>query len=579
LTEKTKQLQATLENMGQGISMFDADLRLVAFNQRFVELLEFPPDLVRKGESLETLFRYNAQRGEYGPGDSETLVRERMDLARRFEAHCFRRTRPNGTVLEIRGNPLPSGDGFVTTYTDVTEAHELSRQITHQATHDALTGLINRWEFERRLERVIETTRRDGSQHALCFLDLDQFKVINDTCGHVAGDSLLRQLGELLPECVRRRDTLARLGGDEFGVLMEHCDLANAERVAGALRREVESLQFQWEDKRFKLGISIGVVPIGPETHSANEVLSSADAAVYAAKDQGRNQIHVYLPGDDELVRRHGEMQWVTRLTRAMDEDRLRLYFQRIFPADAIPSATEGGQRSADRGRLRFELLLRMEDEQGQLVSPAAFLPSAERYNLSRELDFWVVKSAFGWLARTQATPQRIALCSVNLSAASLGDERLMKFVLDRLREGPIRGSQICFEITETAAIGQLARARNFISTLNAEGVRFALDDFGSGFSSFSYLKTLPLEYLKIDGAFVRDVHRDPMGLAMVKSINDIGHILGKQTIAEFVESDAVLAKVRKLGVDFVQGYAFGYPEPIENLPALAPGIASGQND
>ena len=313
LSEKTAILEATLENMEQGISMVDASLRGVAFNQRFLDLLDFPPDLFSLGDPFEKFVRYNAQRGEYGEGDIEELVRERVELARRFEPHRMRRTRPDGTVLEIRGNPIPGG-GFVTTYTDVTETHRLSEQLTHQATHDALTGLVNRWEFERRLRRVLESPIGADDKHALCYLDLDQFKVINDTCGHSAGDELLRRLAAILAEQVRKRDTFARLGGDEFGVIMEHCTLEQAERVANKLCTAVDGFQFVWEDKIFKVGVSIGLVPI---TGAANvgEIISAADTACYVAKDRGRSRIYVYRPDDADLAQHHGEMEWVAAST------------------------------------------------------------------------------------------------------------------------------------------------------------------------------------------------------------------------------------------------------------------------
>jgi len=554
LADKTAHLEAAFESMEQGISMVNGDLTMVACNRRFLDLLDFPPDRFGPGTPFEEFIRYNAERGEYGEGDVDRLVKERVERARQFEPHRFQHERPDGSVLEIRGRPMPGG-GFVTTYTDVTEAHNLSRRLSYQATHDGLTGLVNRTEFDARLKRVLRSLHAEPGEHALCYLDLDQFKVINDTCGHMAGDELLRKLGRLLPERVRKHDTLARLGGDEFGVLMEHCELEQAERVADSLRSTIEGFRFLWEDKSFKVGVSVGLVPISIESVDAASVLSAADTACYAAKEQGGNRVHVYRPGDEEVGRRHGEMRWVARINRALEEDRFELCYQPIVRSD-------GGR---DDGT-HYELLLRMVSEDGTTVAPGSFLPAAERYNLAPRLDRWVIATAFDWLAAHPRHLERLFVCSINLSGHSLGDETFRDFVLERFAGSCVRTEQICFEITETAAISNLAGATRFIRTLKRKGCRFALDDFGSGLSSFAYLKTLPVDYLKIDGVFVKDVERDPIDLALVRSINEIGQVMGKQTIAEFVENDAVLAHVREAGVDYVQGYGIGAPRPLARL-------------
>ena len=438
---------------------------------------------------------------------------------------------------------------------DCTEAHDLSEQLSYQASHDALTGLVNRRAFENRLERVLETARRHHTTHALCYLDLDQFKVINDTCGHVAGDELLRQLSRYLSAQVRKRDTLARLGGDEFGVLMERCSLEQARRVAEALRKAIESFRFLWEEKSFSVGVSIGLVPVTRASEHITGVLRAADNACYAAKDTGRNRIHLYHEADAELVKRHREMQWVVRMNRALEDDRFHLSFQPIVPID-------GG--SSDW--THYELLLWMEDEDGRILPPGAFLPAAERYNLAARLDRWVIDAAFEWLTRHPAHLEDLSLCAINLSGHSLGDQKFLDSLIDRFRERAIPANKICFEITETAAISNLADAARFVKALKALGCRFALDDFGSGLSSFAYLRSLSVDYVKIDGMFVRDIHRDSIDLALVKSINDIGHIMGKKTIAEFVDSEAVLEKLGEIGVDFVQGHAIGKPRPLSEL-------------
>ena len=426
-------------------------------------------------------------------------------------------------------------------------------QLTFHASHDALTGLVNRREFERRTERLLSTVKQDKDEHALCFMDLDQFKVINDTSGHVAGDEMLRQVSSALQSVVRKRDTLARLGGDEFGVLMEHCALDDAHRVATSLQKAIQNYQFVWEDHVFKIGVSIGLVPITDSTNSLSLLLRDADAACYVAKDKGRNRIHLYHPEDLETNLRHGEMQWVTRINQALEENRFCLYAQAIEPLDG----------SSD---LHYELLIRMIDSNGETIPPGAFLPAAERYNIITKVDFWVIEHAFSLLKNNPAFLEQINFCSINLSGQSLTEPDMLEFIIEQLDNSKIDGEKICFEITETAAISNLSTAIKFISTLIGHGCRFALDDFGSGLSSFAYLKNLPVDYLKIDGMFVKDIADDPIDHAMVKSINEIGHVMGMKTIAEFVENDVIKGMLKEIGVDYVQGYGIGKPQSFIEL-------------
>jgi diguanylate cyclase (GGDEF)-like protein/PAS domain S-box-containing protein len=439
---------------------------------------------------------------------------------------------------------------------NATARKQAEAALSYQATHDALTGLINRHEFERRLVRVLRTTRKLRSQNALCYLDLDQFKVINDTFGHMAGDELLRQLAQLLTRTVRKRDTLARLGGDEFGVLMEQCSLTQARRVANKLRKAVEGYRFLWENQEFRFGVSIGLVPITEMSVSVAYVLSAADSACYRAKDEGRNRVHVYQPDDADLASRKGEMQWVARIDRALAENRLQLWSQPIVPVMSDTGDYED-----------LEFLLRLVDEQGKIILPGVFLPAAERYGLSVKLDQWVVAAALDWLGRNRYLQERLQLCFINLSGASLADEGFLNFVKQQFIKHPVSPGKICFEITETAAIGNLSRAMTFINVLQDRGCRFALDDFGSGLSSFAYLRTLPADFIKIDGSFVRNIVDDEVDLALVRSINDVGKVMGKWTIAESVESVAILNKLREIGVDYAQGYAIGYPIRVTNSP------------
>lgn len=441
---------------------------------------------------------------------------------------------------------------------DITEARNLSEQLSYQASHDALTGLVNRREFENRLRRVLESARKDGTEHALCYLDLDQFKVINDTCGHAAGDELLRQLAELLQEKIRKRDTLARLGGDEFGIVMEHCSLQQASRVADVLRELIENFRLSWEGRNFSVGASIGLVPITNASMGLAEVLSAADSACYRAKEEGRNRIHVYQQDDEELVRQLGQMQWVPQIKRALEQDLFELYFQPIIPVNSSGSETD-----------RYELLIRMKGNNGRPVLPGAFIPAAERYNLAGKLDRWVINTAFRWLHAHPRHLEYLSTCSINLSGNSLGEQEMLRFVCQQFEEMNIPPEKICFEVTETAAISNLSSATCFIREIKQRGSWFALDDFGSGLSSFAYLKKLPVDLIKIDGLFIKDILDDPIDLAMVRSINDIGHVMGKQTIAEFVENEAILDELRHIGVDYAQGYSIGQPRALEEMAVL----------
>jgi len=392
-------------------------------------------------------------------------------------------------------------------------------------------------------------------EHALCYLDLDQFKVVNDTCGHVAGDELLRQLSNLLRTNVRHADALARLGGDEFGILLENCPLDQALRIANQLRQSVQDFRFAWEGKTFTLGTSIGVVMIRAGNDKAN-VLSAADTACYMAKESGRNLVKVYHPDDAELQQRHGEMHWVTRISRALEENRFRLFYQPIVPI--------GVNGDSDQSR-HYELLLRMVDEGGNLAPPGAFLPAAERYNMIQSTDRWVVRTAFEWLATRVGSSEPITI-ELNLSGPTVSDTTFLDYVLELLEATGVAPEWICFEITETSAIAKLTNASHLIQSLKAIGFRFALDDFGSGLSSFGYLKNLPVDYLKIDGSFIKDIVDDPIDRALVKSINDIGHVMGKKTIAEYVENESILEVLDEIGIDYAQGYGIARPRPLEFL-------------
>lgn len=426
---------------------------------------------------------------------------------------------------------------------------EAEEALRYMAYHDALTDLVNRSEFERRLEHALTSAREMGLTHALLYLDLDQFKVINDTCGHAAGDEMLRQIAMLLSGCLRERDTLARLGGDEFAVLLESCPLNRAEEIGQVLRQAIRGFRFSWKGKQFSVGVSIGLVSVDKDSGWVTDIMSCADTACYSAKDMGRDQLQVYNLHVGEASRLHGEMQWVTRIRDALEGDRFVLYHQPIV------SLTDGGKQG-----VRCELLLRMQNPNGGLVPPGAFIPAAERYNLISEIDRWVVSNVCQCLSRADC-PAR--LCFINLSGQTMGDETFPSFIRAQFDRFKIDASRICFEITETAAITNLQNAVRFVRDIKAEGCFFALDDFGAGLSSFTYLKAIPADYLKIDGEFVRAMIVDPMDGAIVRAIHQIGKVAGMRTIAEFVEDDAVRRRLKTVGIDFAQGFAIDIPRPV----------------
>ena len=443
---------------------------------------------------------------------------------------------------------------FVATQEDITEVRRLNEQTSYQASHDLLTGLINRREFELRLKRGIESAKRDLSEHALAFLDLDQFKIVNDTCGHVAGDELLRQIGALMQSNIRSRDTLARLGGDEFAIMMEHCGIEQAHQACQQMIELLQRFRFHWEDHTFTLGVSIGLATIDRNTFDCNEALKHVDTACYAAKDAGRNRVEVHTEDSARLQQRKGEVHWSSEINDALDNDRFLLYVQPIVPI------------TKHDANISYEVLVRMKMQDGSVSLPNAFLPAAERYNSSARIDRWVVSETMRWIARHTEHLHHINVFNINLSGQSIGDEAMLGFILKEFENGDLPGEKIKFEITETAAIANLRDASLFMKTLSEHGCRFALDDFGSGLSSFAYLKNLNVDAIKIDGMFVRDMLTDPLDFEMVKSINDIGHVMGLEVVAEYVESQNVMDKLREIGVDHAQGNALGKPVPIDDI-------------
>ena len=457
-----------------------------------------------------------------------------------------------GTDIQESIAPLRDRDGGITgvmlIVSDVTAQMRLQSELEWQATHDALTGLVNRSEFERRLRAALGENTVVDRRHSLLYLDLDQFKVVNDTCGHAAGDALLAQLADELRTVVNEGDTLGRLGGDEFALLALNCDVDAALRLGDRLRSTIRGHRFIWQGRSFAVGASVGVVPLDGYGPEIGAVLSDADIACYTAKERGRNRVHLYRPGDSELARRRDEMRWVPQLRDALSHDRFALHCQRIEPIG--------------NGERHCELLLRLDAADDGAIGPDAFIPAAERFGLMPEIDRWVIRTAFRTIA---ATPSDVfTVYAINLCGASLNEADLVGLVRGELERHKIVPSSICFEVTETAAIHNLATAARVMRQIKALGCRFALDDFGSGLSSYTYLKQLPIDYLKIDGSFVRDVLSDPLDRAIVESVVQIARVLGIQTVAEWVESPAILAELERIGVDYAQGYAIERPHPIE---------------
>ncbi len=470
----------------------------------------------------------------------------------------------NGARCAVEGTVAPLRDrdggrvGLVAVLRDVSEPRLLALQMAHQATHDALTGLLNRHAFERRLREAITSVHSGGGPHCLCFLDLDQFKLVNDSCGHLAGDELLRRIAGLLQEKVRATDVLGRLGGDEFGVLLISCGPRSAVDVARELCAAVQSYRFGWEDRVYTVSASIGLVQIEPGLADVSDVLRVADHSCYVAKERGRNRVQMFAVDDTVLAERLGESRLVLRVREALEGDGFRLFAQ---PITALVPELDGG--------LRFEVLLRMRGAAPELYPPAHFVATAERYGIVGRLDRWVVRHVITTLAKLDpARRVRIDRCFVNLSATTIGDEDFPGYVTRLLKEHRVVPAMLGFEVTETAAVRSIAVARNVMQELIDLGCRFALDDFGQGVSSYGHVRDLPVDWLKIDGVFVQDMAKNDLDRAMVESINQIAHLLGLETVAESVSSPVVLEMVTAAGIDWAQGDHIAPPRPIAKLLA-----------
>ncbi len=558
-------LAPILEAIGEGVISIDMEGRVTFMNPVAARLTGWTAEAAT-GRPLVEVFQVSDEQGRAVADPVAACLRAVAPVRCQGE-HSLRRR--DGQELAVTHTALPVHDPdgglqwVVLTFRDVSVLRGMARQLRYQASHDPLTGLLNRVEFESRLEAAMEETRREPERrHALAYLDLDQFKVVNDTCGHAAGDRMLKQLARLLHGRLREHDVLARLGGDEFGVLLRDCLPHHAEEVADSLRRTVREFRFIWQDRTFDVSVSIGLAPLDPACGTVANLLSATDAACHVAKEQGRNRVQVYHPDDAMLARHRREMHWVHEVSRAVEQDRLVLFGQPVVALDPAAGAAPH----------HVEVLVRMLGESGELEQPLVFIPAAERFNIMSSVDRWVVRKTLALMA-DQPWELGQLRCAINLSGQSLCDPAFLPFVLEQLRHYDIPPANVGFEITETAAIANFAQAQRFLAEIRALGSRFALDDFGSGLSSFGYLKNLPVDFLKIDGSFVRDMVEDSVDHAMVESINQLGHVMGMQTIAEYVENEATLASLRRLGVDYAQGHAVGDVRPLEELLGV-PGVA-----
>lgn len=560
LHREKEMAQITLESIGDGVITTDIG-GLVQYMNPVAERLTGWRGAMARGRKLEQVFQVvDDVTGEPLLSLLEQCFRGAVDVEPVSSAMLLRRGDDNAFAVQISVAPILDKQnapvGAVLVFHDFTALKKMANELSHQAQHDPLTGLLNRRGFEVELRKALDSVWTPGRQCALCYLDLDEFKIVNDTCGHAAGDSLLQQLTALLRSRLRDADVFARLGGDEFGVLLQGCSLERARSIADNLRQVASSFRFRWEDKVFEVGVSIGLVPISADDSVAN-LLQAADSACYIAKDKGRNMIHVYQPDDRDLVERRGEMHWVQRIQHALNSGRFVLYAQSV--------AEVAGSLRAPAYR---EVLIRMLDERDQAIAPGIFLPAAERYHLMQAIDRYVLRRALQMMLAGDVDHRTVL--GINISGQSLGKLEFHTYALELIRHSGVTPERLVFEITETSAIANMSLALEFMRKLRQLGCKFALDDFGSGLSSFSYLKTLPVDYLKMDGSFVLEMAEDPVSYAMTEAINRLGQIMGVATIAECVENEAVLARLRELGVNYAQGYYFEKPQPLGRSSSVA---------
>jgi diguanylate cyclase (GGDEF)-like protein/PAS domain S-box-containing protein len=559
LARSKLQARITLESIGEGVITTDRN-GIIDYMNEAAEQLLLTMRSVGIGKQILDLMALvdEVDRSSLGDPVAKCLSeRRRVNLGRRALLLAKQSDREFST--ELTASPIRAPDGHVAgcvvIFHDVSELRGLAREMSYQASHDALTGLVNRAEFERRLESALASARGEGVEHVVSYLDLDRFKIVNDSCGHMAGDNLLREVAALLKQRVRDSDTVARVGGDEFAMLLAGCPLDKARQIADDICEAMAAHNFTWQDRVFDIGVSIGLVQVGMESGSAESVLSAADSACYVAKQQGRGRIHVYSSRDEVLARERGEIQWLQRLQRALKDGQFELYVQPII---AITGRAQRGPAA--------EVLLRMRDEPGKPIVPSHFLLAAERYHLMSHIDRWVVQHALAALAggAPHVPPGRTV--SINLSGQTLSDDGFLEFVVDMLDHTGASPEKICFEMPESAVVAQLDHAQRFVDVLHGMGCRFALDDFGSGIGSFANLKHLSVDYLKIDGAYTRNLARDQVNREMIAAMVKLARALNFLVVAEHVEDQQSFEVLRKLGVDFVQGYLVERPRPLQSV-------------
>jgi diguanylate cyclase (GGDEF)-like protein/PAS domain S-box-containing protein len=554
----------TLDSLGEGIITTDISGRIDYLNRAAEQLVGISASdaLGKTITDIITLVDETDRRSLGDPVRQCLTTQSRVTVGRR--GLMISRDGGEERSVELTVTPLKGqrGDlaGAVVAVRDVSELRGITRQMSYQASHDALTGLVNRREFERRLEEALEITQASMARHVICYLDLDRFKVVNDTCGHMAGDTMLREVAALVKQAVRDSDTVGRLGGDEFGLLLAGCPLEKARQIADDVVRKVSEYRFVWKDKIFNIGVSVGLVEITRDSGAADEVMSAADSACYVAKKQG-NHVHVYSARDESVARHRGEIQWLQRLQTALKDNRFELVAQ---PIVATAAATQA-QGPA------LEVLLRLQDESVPGgIAPVEFLRAAERYRLMTDVDRWVVQAALTALARGAIRLPPDRSIAINLSGQTLGDPQFLEFVVEVLDRTGVNADQVCFEVAENSVITNIEHAQRFIGVLHGMGCRFALDDFGRGLSSFGNLKNLSLDYLKIDGSFIRNLGIDTVNQAMVAAMIKLARTLNFQVVAEQVEDVGALEAATRMGVDFVQGYHLGRPQPLARVIARA---------
>lgn len=569
LHEEKELAQITLASIADAVLTTDARQQIRFLNPAAEDLTGWG-GLEARGHHLNEILRLFDEDGEEPLILDLTPALELGEPVRLGDHTSLLRRDGQGFAVEGKVSPIRDRKGgtigLVLVIQDVSEKQLLSLQLTRAANYDGLTGLLNREAFDHHLLEALRRVHESGTHHVFCYLDVDRFKFVNDSCGHQAGDLLLQWISSLVRERIRDSDVLARLGGDEFGLLLHRCTSSDAMRIAKELQDALKAFRFVWQDQSFVIGVSIGLVPLSPEFRTLPDVFGAADQAVYSAKEQGGRRIQVYHQENEEIAYRHGQVNWVLKIQTALDQDEFALHWQRIEPIGRDHSR-----------RPCFEILLRLRDRAGSLHSPVEFLPAAERYGLMPSIDRWVVARTIRALAeQPSAFLDQIDWCSINLSGASLGDEGLTDFIEETLAASDLDPRKICFEITETAAVANFGKAVRMIERLSQRRCRWALDDFGSGMSSFGYLRELPVDFIKIDGNIVSDLINSALSRAMVRSINQIGHVLGVATIAETVTSAAMLEELRDMGVDYAQGFWVERPRPLESPASVQPLSLSG---